>query len=101
MTTYLAKNGQSIYDVCLQTYGSLNFLYKLIKDNSLLGINDTVQNKKIIYDESLVEDFSIFNHNDTENIFYITGSNQTFPGLLANADGIILDTAAGIDIAIA
>lgn len=55
MRTYNAIAGQSIYDVCLQTYGSLDFLYKLMQDNGVNGLNEDVLSRQIfVWDDSLV-----------------------------------------------
>jgi hypothetical protein len=57
MQTYQAIAGQSIYDVCLQTYGALDFLYKLMQDNGIAGVNEPVLSRQqFIWDDSLVLD---------------------------------------------
>ena len=54
MTTYTAVSGSTIYDVCLNTYGSLDFLSKLMIDNNFGSINNYPQNgQEFIYDETL------------------------------------------------
>ena len=60
--TYTAKDGQSIYDVCLNTYGTLNLLFKLIKDNKISSTNEQrLAGKVFTFDTSLIIDNSIFN----------------------------------------
>jgi hypothetical protein len=55
MQIYKAINGQSIYDVCLQTYGSLDYLYKLMQDNAFAGLDDKViSGQEFVWDDSLV-----------------------------------------------
>ncbi|MEI8111182.1 MAG: hypothetical protein WCH59_09355 [Chitinophagia bacterium] len=57
MQTYKAIAGQSIYDVCLQTYGSLDYLYKLMQDNGILGIDQPVYSgMSFAWDDSLIVD---------------------------------------------
>jgi hypothetical protein len=57
MRTFNAIAGQSIYDVCLQTYGSLDYLYKLMQDNGILGLNENVSSRQsFAWDDSLVVD---------------------------------------------
>lgn len=57
MRTFKAIAGQSIYDVCLQTYGSLDYLYKLLQDNGINGLNEDVSSgQPFIWDDSLVVD---------------------------------------------
>jgi hypothetical protein len=55
MQIYKAINGQSIYDVCLQTYGSLDYIYKLMQDNAFAGLDDKViSGQDFVWDDSLV-----------------------------------------------
>lgn len=57
MTTYYAIAGQSIYDVCLQTYGALDYLFKLLQDNGINGLNEPVNSRQPFqWDETLVQD---------------------------------------------
>lgn len=57
MQTYNAIAGQSIYDVCLQTYGSLDYLYKLMQDNGIEGLDEPVYSRQqFVWDDSLVVD---------------------------------------------
>lgn len=57
MQTFNAIAGQSIYDVCLQTYGSLDYLYKLMQDNGIAGVNENVYSRQpFVWDDSLVVD---------------------------------------------
>lgn len=57
MQTYQAISGQSIYDVCLQTYGSLDYLYKLLQDNNIAGVDQPVLSRQqFVWDDSLVLD---------------------------------------------
>ena len=60
MQTYKAIAGQSIYDVCLQTYGSLDYLYKLMQDNEIAGLNESVlSGQPFAWDDNLVLDQQI------------------------------------------
>ncbi len=75
MTNYTAQTGQSIYDVCLQTYGTLNLLFKLLVDNKISVSNThNLSGVVFIFDDELVKDYSVFNHNVTENIHYATAN---------------------------
>lgn len=57
MQTYNAIAGQSIYDVCLQTYGSLNYLFKLMQDNNIQGLDELVSSRQpFVWDDTLVVD---------------------------------------------
>jgi hypothetical protein len=57
MQTYKAIAGQSIYDVCLQTYGSLDYLYKLMQDNGVNGLDDQIYSRQeFTWDDTLAID---------------------------------------------
>lgn len=57
MQVYNAINGQSIFDVCLQTYGGLDFLSKLMVDNGFPNMNsDPYSGQAFVFDESLIVD---------------------------------------------
>jgi hypothetical protein len=57
MLQYKCVEGQSLEDVCLQTYGSLDFILKLIKDNGFNNINNIPYSGQIItWDELLTVD---------------------------------------------
>jgi hypothetical protein len=57
MSQYNAVDGQSIFDVCLQTYGSMDFLYKLVGDNAFPDINtNPFSNQAFSFDPDLLVD---------------------------------------------
>ena len=59
--TLLKLDGQSIYDICLQSYGTLDFVYKLIQGNNLTNVDDTIPTgKKLSFKISDVVDYSIY-----------------------------------------
>lgn len=52
-----AVDGQSIFDVCLNCYGTLDLLYKLLQDNSIDNVNVTPFSRQtFVYEDSLVID---------------------------------------------
>lgn len=62
MLTYKATNNQSIYDICLMTYGSFDYLRKLIEDNPSttngvdLGIDNVIEVGRVfLWDETLAQ----------------------------------------------
>lgn len=58
----IATNGQSVYDLCLMTYGDLKYLYKLMQDNNIVGPNDTnLSGKKITFNPTLIVDIGFYN----------------------------------------
>jgi hypothetical protein len=53
MTTFVAISNSTIYDVCLNTYGTLDKLVKLMTDNNHDGVNtNPVNGQEFIYDET-------------------------------------------------
>src|SRR4051812_24741992 len=60
MQVYNAIDGQSVLDVCLQTYGNLDFLYKLIGDSSFDNVNTSpYSGQQFSYDPDLLQDQTI------------------------------------------
>ena len=73
MTTYYSIAGQSIYDVCLQTYGSMDFVYKLMQDNAFLGLDATVSSgQPFLWDSSLVVGQQLYQQNVATGTLYAT-----------------------------
>ena len=55
MQIFTAISGSTIYDVCLNTYGSLDFLTKLMIDNNFGSIDNYPENgQQFMFDETLV-----------------------------------------------
>ena len=78
LQNYQAVYGQSLFDICLQLYGSLDFLYKLIQDSGIDSVNVVpFSGQLFIYDDEQVTDQAIINKNVLGNILYATdiGSN--------------------------
>jgi hypothetical protein len=59
--SYNAVNGQSIYDVCLNTYGTLDLLVKqLVDSGGTQGVNDVPASGQVyVYDDDLVVDQAV------------------------------------------
>lgn len=73
MAEFKSSAGQTIYDICLQTYGDLFFLLKLIQDNNVDSVNTAFfRGKVFIFDESLVNNAALSNRNRNDSIKYIT-----------------------------
>lgn len=52
--TYISLDGQSIYDVCLNTYGTLNLLVKLMSDNAYPSVDNYPPSRsQFQYDDTL------------------------------------------------
>lgn len=64
MQVFTAISNSTIYDVCLNTYGTLNLLVKLMVDNDFPGVNEYPANgQEFIFDESLVANQAVKNVN--------------------------------------
>ena len=73
MRNFTAINNCTIYDVCLNTYGTLDLLTKLMVDNNFLGVNIYPENGTIfVYDETLISNENIYNQAVLNNIKYAT-----------------------------
>lgn len=65
--------GQSLFDVCLMTYGSLEYMYKLIQDNNIDSINENnLSQKEFTFDTSLINDSLLYSKNINTNTVYST-----------------------------
>lgn len=75
--SFSAVDGQSIFDVCLNCYGTLDLLYKLIQDSSVGSVNDIPQSRQVyIYDDSLVSDQNINQSFTLNGLKYATITGQ-------------------------
>lgn len=71
--TFTAVYGQSIFDVCLNCYGSLDLLYKLIQDSNVDSVNEIPRSGQVYtYDDSLVVDQNVFQRTTLSGIKYAT-----------------------------
>lgn len=75
--TYTALNGQSIYDVCLMTYGTLDRLFKLIGDNNFGSVNNyPFVGQSFTWDDTLIFNDQVSQTNKLANINYATASSN-------------------------
>lgn len=80
MSQYKCVEGQSLEDICLQTYGSLDFILKLIQDNGFDNINSQpYSGQLIIWDELLNTDQQVFQNNQSGSITYATKYQDNIP----------------------
>lgn len=69
--------GQSTFDVCLNTYGSLDPLYKMLQDSGVDNVNDEVKsNQEFLYDDSLVSEKDVSQSFLLNNTRYATSTGQ-------------------------
>lgn len=80
----VVKNGQTIFDICLQEYGSPEAVFQLITDNNLEGIN-----ANLIAGQELVITGDPF----TKNVVEYYKLNNIFPASL-DIDDVVEGTDA-------
>lgn len=65
--------GQSILDVCLNCYGSLDLLYKIIQDSGVENANAIpLSGQKYTYDDELVTDANVYRQMTLSGVIYAT-----------------------------
>jgi hypothetical protein len=75
MSEFIAISNSTIYDVCLNTYGTLNLLGKLMDDNNHEGVNtNPAQGQVFLFDENLVNVQT--NQSLVQNYSIAAGENQ-------------------------
>ena len=75
MKKFIAVDNSTIYDVCLNTYGTLNLLAKLMHDNNHEGVNTyPIAGQIFLYDENLVNVQT--NQNLSQNYTVFAGDAQ-------------------------
>ena len=70
---YFCMTGQSVYDVCLQLYGTLDELVNLMRQNNFGGLSDTqIQGRQVIFELVKRQDSLLGKYNLQNNINYAT-----------------------------
>jgi len=70
---FVSLTGQSIYDVCLQTYGTMELLVKLVLENNLVSTDAAIEAGKVFtFDKTKIKDTAIFSRNVIDGIIYAT-----------------------------
>jgi hypothetical protein len=73
MLQYNSSDGQSISDICLNTYGTLDLLSKIMTDNNITDINQKIEsNTTINWDLDLCVDRLLYDHWKNNNIILST-----------------------------
>lgn len=92
MQVFSAIDGQSLFDVCLNTYGSLDFMYKLLQDNAVASVKDEVATGQAFsWDDSQVINQQVNQAYAASGIFYstsISSAEQTSESIIITEDGI-------------
>jgi hypothetical protein len=74
MKNYTIIEGQTILDIALQLYGSVDYAVKLVVDNGLDINQDLVGNDIIQYDADLFSQSDLSNQLQLNNLFLATAS---------------------------
>ena len=73
-----AVSGQSLLDVCLNTYGTTDLLYKLLQENAIASLDYTpFTGQQFLYDDNLVIDQGANQYISQANTYYATDINTT------------------------
>jgi hypothetical protein len=82
MLIFKAVNGQSLADVCMNTYGSMDYFVKLLQDNNIANSNQLpYTGQEFKWDETLVKDGLVQISTSNASIKYATSAesnNNTF-----------------------
>lgn len=77
MLQYKAVTGQSVFDLCLNTYGSFDLLFKFLSDNNISDVNYVPYSGQIFYwDETFTADQAVNVTSTTNNIIYATSTQR-------------------------
>ena len=72
-----AHSGQTIYDLCLMTYGNLGNIFKLIKENNIDNLNKVdLTGKVLTYDINFIQDRLYWKNLNNNNIVINTGGGN-------------------------
>ena len=75
MKSFNSQTNQTVIDVCMQTYGDLNQMYKLMKDSGFLNISTyPAPLTPFVFNEKLVTDSVFAGYIKTNGIIINTGS---------------------------
>ena len=82
MLNYYAVYGQSLPDICLNTYGSMDYFYKLLQDSGIADANQVPYTGQLfVYDPTVIVDVSVNRTTTLNNIRYATanaGNGNTY-----------------------
>jgi hypothetical protein len=69
---WMGREGQNMFDVCIQTYGILDMQIKLLNDNNL-NFSSTVFEQQFSYDSTQIANSNIWNRSTGMGIIFSTG----------------------------
>ena len=97
MQNYSSISGQSIYDVCLQTYGSFDYLFKLMTDNGISGLNSAILGGTVFsWDDTLIQNKNLNDSFLKSNKIFATDYGTNGSVLFVNIGSANIATPASI-----
>jgi len=97
-------NGSSFSDVCLNTYGSMDYYVKLLNDNNLEPDDVPFSGQAIMWDNSLVTDEGIQQQTIANNIIYATDTGYyatpLIPTTITNTNDTLLQNTSASSAAV-
>lgn len=90
MSTFSGVSGQSLFDVCCNTYGTLDYMYKLLQDSGKANINAGVSTgDQFTWDSALVVDQQVNRYTTLSGKIFATaaGSNGNTYYIVIGQDG--------------
>jgi hypothetical protein len=72
MQQYRITAGQSFTDVCMNTYGSLDYYIKLLNDNNVSPDDIPYTNQVVTWDETIIADQTIYISTTQAGIIFAT-----------------------------
>lgn len=77
LSEYKAQNGQSVVDVCLNTYGTTDYLYKLLEDSDVSDVDSVPATGDVFYyDVALAVNLNTSRTKVMTPVRYATLANQ-------------------------
>lgn len=97
LVVFKAIAGQSIDDVVLNTYGTVNLRGKLISDNGVDNINGiTATGDEFVFDTDFIADQNMYDQIVANRLFFRTGIAQRF--LILDNENLVLQTEEGLNL---
>ena len=76
MSTFNSFDGQSLFDVCLNTYGTFDYLYKLLQDSNVPSIDTPVRTQQsFTWDSTLIFDQAVYRTTTLSGDIFATAAN--------------------------
>lgn len=75
--TLQGQEGQTVYDLCMMSYGDIGQIYQLLQDSGISSINETDLSQQLFtYDTTFIADSTFYNYIVSEDIIMNTGEGS-------------------------